>query len=167
MFWIFETLTSQRCHCTKRLSSVAVAWWAGRVAWCNSSYQHLFLFSFRFFGSFFFFFFFCFSHLKKCWWIIWTGNFKSTPSLPPVELDPFLLSYWIAVSVTRLEMGIYSDSMTRKGKKNTKTKTKTKKKYKQKERNFRKKKMQKKKCGEGWENIYRWVIWVCTRWLWR
>lgn len=50
-------------------------------------------------------------------------------------------------------MGIYSDSMTRKGKKNTKTKTKTKKKYKQKERNFRKKKCKRKSVGRV-ERIY-------------
>ena len=53
----------------------------------------------------------------------------SNPS--PVELDPFLFSYWIAVSVTRLEMGIYYDSMTPKEKKpqkwtNTKKQTKEK-----------------------------------------
>lgn len=40
--------------------------------------------------------------------IIWTGNFKSNPC----RARPFLFSYWIAVSVTRLEMGIYYDSMT-------------------------------------------------------
>lgn len=118
MFWIFETLTSKTCHCTKWLFSVAVAWWAGRVAWCNSSYQLLFLFL-LIFGSFFFV---CFSNLKNVDGIIWTGNFKSIPC----RARPFLLSYWIAVSVTRLEMGIYYDSMTPKEKKTQKEKNKKK-----------------------------------------
>lgn len=150
MFWIFETLTSKTCHCTKWLFSVAVAWWAGRVAWCNSSYQLLFL-SFWFLDLFFFFV--CFSNLKNVDGIIWTGNFKSIPC----RARPFLLSYWIAVSVTRLEMGIYYDSMTPKEKKIQKEKNKKK----------LEKKIAKEKCGEGWQNIYRWVIWVCKQWLWR
>lgn len=133
MFWIFETLTSQTCHCTKRL---LLQWPDGLGGLPGVTPHTNFCFSFPLDFLDLFFFFFCFSHLKKCWWIIWTGNFKSTPSLPPVELDPFLLSHWIAVSVTRLEMGIYSDSMTRKGKKNTKTKTKTKKKIQTKTNKF-------------------------------
>lgn len=50
----------------------------------------------------------------------------------PVELDPFLLSYWIAVSVTRLEMGIYYDSMTPKEKKSQNIHTKKDKQKKKK-----------------------------------
>lgn len=155
MFWIFETLTSKTCHCTKWIFSVAVAWWAGRVAWCNSSYQLLFLFR-SIFGTFFL----CFSNLKNVDGKIWTGNFKSIP----YRARPFLLSYWIAVSVTRLEMGIYYDSMTPKEKKSKQTNTKKKGKKKL------EKKLQKKSGGRGggdWKNIYRWVIWVCKQWLWR
>lgn len=138
MFWTFETLTSKTCHCTKWLFSVAVAWWAGRVTWCNSSYQLWFLFLFHFWN----FFSLLYSNLKNVDGKIWTGNFKSIPC----RARPFLLSYWIAVSVTQLETGIYYDSMTPNKKKHTPKKIQVEKKNQAKKL--------KKKSGGRVERIY-------------
>lgn len=57
-FWDTDFL---RCVTVQNDFSVAVAWWAGRVTWCNSSYQRLFHFfkkkqKKKHFGSLFFFF---------------------------------------------------------------------------------------------------------------